>query len=184
MAYSLVFDNTGAVGHTSLIRRSGVVDTGGRTIQERFWKYTEVPIETDACWLWTGTRDRYGYGRIHIAGGRNFGAHRVAYGLLVGPIPAGMCVCHRCDNPGCVNPRHLFVASQEDNMRDMIRKGRTALCGVRGVDHWRAKFSPEEINELRRLVASGMSQAEAGRLFHMSHTNVSNVVHRRTWKNL
>lgn len=85
-------------------------------LSERFWPKVE---KTDGCWLWTANTRPNGYGLFG-----SVGAHRVAYELCVGPIPSGMYVCHRCDNPACVRPDHLFVGTQLDNMRDMVTKGR------------------------------------------------------------
>lgn len=92
---------------------------------ERFWARVE---KTDGCWRWTSTtsRGRRGnYGRMRLAdSGITTAAHRVAYTIANGPIPEGMIVCHRCDNPVCVRPEHLFLGTQRDNVRDMIAKKR------------------------------------------------------------
>jgi hypothetical protein len=89
----------------------------GATLEERVRLRTVVDPET-GCHLWTGTIIPGGYGRVHVA------AHRLAFQLANGPIPAGLLVLHRCDNPPCCNPEHLFLGSNADNMADKVRKGR------------------------------------------------------------
>jgi len=90
-------------------------------MEERFWAKVD---RTDDCWLWTACRTTHGYGQFRPERSRGAQAHRVAWELTNGPIPAGMLVLHRCDNPPCVNPAHLFLGTQSDNMRDMYAKGR------------------------------------------------------------
>lgn len=89
----------------------------------RFWRQVQ---KTDTCWLWTGARSGAGYGQIGINDVRIF-THRFSWELHHGPIPAGLFVCHHCDNPPCVRPDHLFLGTPQDNMVDKIRKGRHLL---------------------------------------------------------
>lgn len=90
--------------------------------EERFWRYVD---KTDECWTWTGGRINGGYGCFSVDGETNVAAHRFSYQLHNGEIPAGLVVCHRCDNPPCVRPDHLFLGTQLDNVRDMFSKGRS-----------------------------------------------------------
>src|SRR6266702_1941364 len=102
----------------------------GRTpirINKCFWRHVKVPvtIDTTSCWEWTGYTNKKGYGQIRM-GGKIIPAHKAAYILFVGPVPKGLQVCHRCDNPSCVNYFHLFVGTNLDNYNDSLAKGRAA----------------------------------------------------------
>lgn len=90
---------------------------------DQFWERVE-PEPNSGCWLWTGPFVLGGYGTFSVSSRRMVGAHRFAYAEVYGPIPEGMLVCHRCDVKPCVNPDHLFLGTQRDNMQDMVRKGR------------------------------------------------------------
>lgn len=102
--------------------------------------------KTDGCWNWTGYT-RKGYGMIREGGRycRRLQAHRLAYEFFVSPIPNGMCVCHHCDNPTCVNPQHLFVGSHVDNRADTVAKNRQA----RGERNGQAKLTSRQVHAIR-----------------------------------
>lgn len=97
------------------------------SILERFESYIS-PEPNSGCWLWTASLDRKGYGHM-VVDGRLMPAHRLAYERYVGPIPAGLLACHKCDVRCCVNPDHLFIGTHADNMQDMVRKGRGRYAG-------------------------------------------------------
>lgn len=98
-------------------------------VEERLWRKV-VRGQPDTCWLWKGSRDKGGYGRI-LHGKRIDSAHRVAWTVTNGPVPDGLWVLHRCDNPACVNPSHLFLGTRTDNVRDMFVKGRGNSANAR-----------------------------------------------------
>lgn len=100
-------------------RRTGPRPTAPRVRFERY-----VAKQPNGCWLWTASLDKKGYGKATVNGGGWKLAHRVAWELYRGEIPDGLCACHACDTPACVNPEHLFIGTQQDNVDDMARKGR------------------------------------------------------------
>lgn len=95
-----------------------------QTLMDRFVE--KVVLMPDGCWHWSAARHAYGYGKIGLEKGNGL-AHRIAWALFVGPIPEGMFVCHRCDVPWCVNPAHLFLGTHQDNVDDMVAKGRNYI---------------------------------------------------------
>lgn len=99
-----------------------------KTREERFWSKVQK-MSKDNCWEWTGFRNDNGYGYMQVYGKnirprKKIGAHRMSYIIHFGDIPKGFCICHKCDNRNCVNPNHLFLGTYNDNIQDMIKKGR------------------------------------------------------------
>jgi hypothetical protein len=137
-----------------------------------------IPEPMSGCWLWLGGLGKDGYGMAwDVAEKKSLGAHRWVYMLLVGPIPEGQNVLHRCDNPCCVNPDHLFLGSLGDNNRDRKEKGR----GATGVRHPMNKLSVEQVLEIRN--APGLHREIAGQ-FGVSKSLISHIKTRRLWKEL
>lgn len=155
-------------------------------LTQRFESYVVRADDPDACWSWTGSRHRHGYGTIGEGGrnGRDFLAHRLSYEIHVGPIPPGMVICHRCDNPICTNPAHLFVGTQADNVRDMDAKGRRVAAGQIGTAHHQAKLSDAQVIEIRRRADAGECKAHLAVEFGVTKTTTTRIANRRTWKHL
>lgn len=143
----------------------------------------------DGCWLWTGTKNEHGYG-LMFSGTRNAAplkAHRVSYELHVGPISDGLWVLHRCDNPPCTRPDHLFLGTQQDNTDDMMAKGR--YVGFKNKDHRGSRSPRSKLTEpvvadvLRRLAAGEQGSVIAADL-GVSKSTISLIGKRKTWRHV
>lgn len=135
------------------------------------------------CWLWVGCKnpDGYGlYGAGSLYGERR--AHRIMYRIAVGDIPKGLCVCHHCDEPSCVNPAHLFIGTWADNNRDRDHKGRTII--VRGSKQGSAKLSDDKVKEILRLAKCGAHKPTLAKRFGISKTQLYTIVRREDWKHV
>ncbi len=148
---------------------------------KRFWANVS-PGNFTECWHWQGAFTSLGYGVISDRG-QHIGAHRFSWVLHFGPIPGALQVLHRCDNPACVNPYHLFLGTQLDNVRDMDAKGRrvTQCNPRRGETHADAKLTEADVTEIRQLSALGVSQRKIAKQFGMSQQQISDIVRRRRW---
>jgi hypothetical protein len=110
-------------------------------------------------------------------------AHRVSWTLHNGAIPNGLHVLHHCDNPQCVNPAHLWLGTNADNMRDMIRKGRGNVAG--GEDHGSAKLTEKQVIEIRERYAAGnITQHELGNEYGISKQTIGEIIRREIWKHI
>lgn len=150
-----------------------------RPLLERF-EAKVSPEPTSGCWLWTAYLMPNGYGLIGRGGsgeGMEY-AHRAAWMLYRGPVPAGRFVCHRCDNRACVNPDHLFLGTHADNMRDMSSKRRSAVGSRNG----QARLSPQSASEARRMKSSGIPQAQIARALGVSPMTISRLVRGQSWR--
>lgn len=147
--------------------------------EARFWTFAEKSPDPDGCWIWTGLR-RGPYGHFDgLTTGRT-SAHRAAYLFSKGAIPPGMVVCHSCDNKLCVNPAHLFLGTQLDNMRDLVAKGLFPHGERRG----NSVLTDDKVREIRKLFADGVTQAQIARQFGVNYNTIHSVVTRRTWTHL
>lgn len=128
----------------------------------------------DACWNWIGGAFKSGYGRVHVDG-KSRRAHRVLWQLLVGPIADDLCVCHKCDNPLCVNPAHLFLGTTQQNNADKMSKGRHRAAPI--------KWPKETIDAIRARLATGEWQYLIAADYGMSQGYISKINTGRVRKN-
>jgi len=155
-------------------RKSGVAESRILPLEPRFWANVH---KTDGCWLWTAST-RNGYGAICV-NRKQKDAHRVSWEMHKGAIPPSMFVCHKCDEPRCVNPDHLFLGTIQDNHADMVSKGR----GIKGVKCHLAKLTDAKAKKIL-CMAKSMPQVSIAKLMEVSQTTVSNVIGRRSWKHV
>jgi hypothetical protein len=160
--------------------------TGPAPLAERFWAKVDKDSgrcwNGTACWLWTAGRLPRGYGQFDIAG-RKIHAHRLAWEMAHGPIPAGLCCLHRCDTPACVRVAHLFLGTQLQNVTDMVEKGRAR--GARGARNGSARLTAEQVALIRARAARGpINQRGLAREFGVSHTAIRRLLVGMTWRDL
>ena len=155
-------------------------------LAERFWSRVDKSPRPEGCWLWMGQRlgTMYdGYGFLVVKRWRRI-AHRVAWELTHGTIPEGLLVLHHCDNPPCVNPEHLFVGTQSENMKDMYDKGRRQFRPwlLAGERHPQAKLTLARIKWARTQRENGVSLSALARRFKVARRTLRSALQGRTWK--
>lgn len=154
-----------------------------RLLDTDFWANVDIRGEDD-CWEWMGSYRSNGYGQYGL-NGENIIAHRMAYELRYGPIGKmengkSLHVCHKCDNPKCCNPNHLFLGTPRDNVRDMIQKGR--CIRARGESASNTVLTERQVREIRQL--RGYSQYAVAAMYGVSRGAIAAVVRRRTWRHI
>lgn len=160
---------------------------------EEMWDRVDTS-DPDACWEWKGQRSSRGYGYWRI-NGHQVATHRLAYQLEIGPIPEGFYVCHHCDNPPCINPRHLFAGTAKDNFEDSVAKGRmprhygddngsrkhpeTRAVGER---HGMAKLTVEDVRAILERLAKGERLLPLANEYGVSISTISNIKTGKRWR--
>ena len=144
----------------------------------------KIAVESSGCWVWTGARTSRGYGEVMLHK-RAWTTHRLVYTMLVGPIPAGLHICHRCDNPPCCNPGHLFAGTRSDNMRDMHAKGRRSPGRTRGESSFKAKLTEDVVRTMReRYEVGGVSIASLATEYGVTPATAWHAIRSNTWRHV
>ena len=148
-------------------------------IMDRFWSKVD---KTGDCWEWTGATVPFGYGMYKFKG-KSCHAHRVSYELQYGEFDETLMVLHKCDNPPCVKPNHLFLGTQKDNMQDRDRKGRNNQ--VKGELQPMSKLKEHEVLEIRRkYIPLKYGIRRLALEYRVSHSTISNIIKNKSWKHL
>jgi len=157
--------------------------------EERFWDYVKKSLF--GCWEWKAGKDAGGYGHFFLKSlgkgkKKHTKAHRFSWELHYGPIPDGLFVCHKCDNPACVRPTHLFLGDNSTNIKDAFNKGRMTR---RGIKNSRAKTTETEVIKIRKTnQLKGESQAALARRiaprYNLSVIQVQKILGRRAWTHI
>lgn len=182
----------------------GKIDEETKT---RFFTKIIRPLDSNKCWIWGA--GKYPYGLFSYKG-KSHMAHRISYWIHNGDVTEKMCVCHHCDNPACVNPKHLFLGRQIDNARDMKNKGRQAKGKThgfaihpeaprRGANHpFRlnpdihakgekvntAVLTKRKVYKIRKLKSKGYSLNRLADMFNVYKSTIARIWHRKTWRHL
>lgn len=138
-------------------------------------------VREDGCWMFLGAWNNDGYGRFCV-NGKLCRAHGVSYELYVGHIPPGQLVLHKCDHPWCINPKHLFLGTDQDNTNDMIAKGRDVR--VFGERHGMARLKEDDVLKIRELIQGGDKLVAIARMFGVTPETVGDIKHRRSWRHI
>lgn len=146
----------------------------------RFWERVLIK-DWDDCWIWVAAKSSAGYGQFRMSGLLIY-AHRYSWEISNGIIPPKMCVLHRCDNPACVNPNHLFLGTQTDNMADKVAKGRQrAGTAGNGEKNHKAKLTLADVMEIRKSSLSGKTLAQK---YGIHPGTVTKIKLRQTWRHV
>ena len=154
---------------------------------ERFWARVDKSGE---CWNWTGCSNTTGGYGIFWFNGTDRRAHRYSY-IIHHPLTIDLlehpdiCVCHKCDNPRCVNPAHLFLGTMADNMMDKTAKGRNNSPKQKGEKNGNSKLTEDDVREIRTRYANGnLLQQQLALEYGVSRKAIGNVIRRKTWKHI
>ncbi len=141
---------------------------------------SHVMFGASDCWYWVGSTDDLGYGRFSYSTENK--AHRAAFRIFKGDIPQGMKVLHKCDTRCCVNPEHLTLGTQKQNMQDMVAKGRNRCVPQHGEKNPMSRLTRAQVEEIRRRVAEGETQRSMCAIFNVSPMTINRIVRKESWQ--
>jgi len=151
------------------------------SLPDRFWSKVDEPNE-NGCWLWNACKSASGYG-LFLLDGKMERSHRLSIADAKGEIPAGMYALHKCDNPPCVWPDHLYVGTPQDNMDDKVRRGRDRAA--KGEEQGFSKLTEAQVREMRRAYkGGGVTQEALGEKYGITQTSTSRIVNRKLWSHI
>lgn len=151
------------------------------TAEQTFYKNTLIPSDKSQCWLYQKSIDHKGYAHLKT---RDIviKAHRFSYKHHIGEIPNGLFVCHKCDVRNCVNPNHLFLGTNQDNMNDMCQKGRKVM--PKGIDVYCAKLDENQVKEIKLKIKEGMKLVKIASIYNVSPGVISHIKNGLSWKHI
>lgn len=157
-------------------------DLKNGTLEERFWKFVVKGESVNDCWEWVGSKSARRYG--HLGKGQKLlKAHRYSWELHNNQqVPDGMSICHKCDNPECTNPLHLFVGTHQENMDDMMAKGRRPP--ITGTRQWKCRFTEEQVIDIRSMHTDGHSRKEICDKYNANSSIIGKIVNGKLWRHL
>lgn len=159
-----------------------------QSLPARFWTFVIKGSEPKACWGWKGATHEFGYGLLGAGlpkPNRVVRAHRLSWEIHFGPIPKGQMVLHKCDQPACTNPKHLFTGDAKANTQDALKKGRLLPPPIRrGGSNGNSKLTAKTVRRIRAASNAGLSLVRVAERFSCSKKQVLNIIHRRQWAHL
>lgn len=156
---------------------------------KRFWVKVAITADDEKCWEWQACKTSDRYGQIWM-GHKIDLAHRVSWEIENGEIPNGLWVLHECDNPACVNPKHLFLGTNQDNIIDKVNKGRQSKgeqhgIKIRGEQQGSHKVTADKVKIIRqRYAEGGITQMELAKEYGLKQPQISSIIRREFWKHI
>jgi hypothetical protein len=154
------------------------------TLLEKFYKKLPDILDENSCWEWKGAIDAYGYGVLSNKD-KTIKAHRVSYEIYYSEPLGDLHCLHKCDNPSCVNPLHLFAGTNLDNVKDKVKKGRCYTGNQKGENNGASKLSDTQVSKIRELYNSGKyTTLKLGEMYNVNRSTISYIINNKTYKHL